>query len=48
MEIWEAAQNYGFPLFISTLGREGRTVVFGGHAVANLVPVFVVFFWFGG
>ena len=45
MELLEAAQNFLLPLLISSIGRYGLPVVFGGHAVANIVSVLVAFIW---
>ena len=48
MELLEAAQNFFLPLLISYMDTYGYglTVVFGGHALANIASVIVVFLWF--
>ena len=45
MEILEAVQNFILPLLISYFDKIGLTVIFGGHAVANLASVLVAFLW---
>eukprot|EP00090_Calanus_glacialis_P008071 TRINITY_DN16416_c0_g1_i1.p1 TRINITY_DN16416_c0_g1~~TRINITY_DN16416_c0_g1_i1.p1 ORF type:complete len:486 (+),score=63.16 TRINITY_DN16416_c0_g1_i1:32-1489(+) len=45
MEILEAVQNFILPLLISYMNTYGLTVIFGGHAVANMASVLVAFLW---
>jgi len=45
MEIIEAVQTYTLPLLISFMDTHGLTVVFGGHALANLASVLIAFLW---
>ena len=45
MEIMEAAQNFILSLLIFYMDPYGLTVVFGGHALANVASVLVAFVW---